>query len=130
MQVTVDVRPLREGELPIWEATAGCLLEPAQEESSDATQPIVNATPVQTVPAQGVAVQEPVCTESSDSVGILRVDTDSEEEHQGAKRKAVDDGGEGTFKRRRHTIIVDASTNEETSLYFAAHENAETSPPT
>ena len=33
-QVTVGVRPLREGELPILEATAGRLLEPAQEESS------------------------------------------------------------------------------------------------
>ena len=100
------------------------LLELAQVESSDGTPPVVNATPVQTVPAQGV-----VAPESSASVGVLQVDTDSEEERQGAKRKAADDGGEGTSKRRRHTIAVDESTEEETSLSVAAQENAETSPP-
>ena len=129
-QVTVGVRPLREGELPILEATVGRLLEPAQEESSDATQPVVNATLVQTVPAQGVAVPESVRTEPSDSAGILKVDTDSEEERQCSKRKAADDGGEGTSKRRRHTIIVDESADEEASASFAAHDTAETSPPT
>ena len=129
-QVTVGVRPLREGEVPILEATAGRLLELAREESSDASQPIVNATPVQTVPAQGVVAPELVRAESSTSVGIFKVDTDSEEERQGAKRKAADDGGEGTSKRRRHTIIVDESTEEETSSSVAAQENAGTSPPT
>lgn len=90
----------------------------------------MNATPVQTVPAQGVAAPESVRTESSDSVGILKVNTDSEEERQGAKLKAADDGGEGTSKRRRHTIIVDESADEEASTSFAAHDTAETSPPT
>ena len=123
-QVTMGVRPLREGEQPILEATAGRLLELAQVESSDGTPPVVNATPVQTVPVQGV-----VAPESSASVGVLQVDTDSEEERQGAKRKASDDGGEGTSKRRRHTIVVEESTDEETSLSVAAQENAETAPP-
>ena len=67
--------------------------------------------------------------ESSTSAGILKVDTDSEEERQGAKHKAADDGGEGTSKRRRHTIVVDESTDEETPLSVAAQENAETAPP-
>ena len=119
-QVTVGVRPLREGEVPILEATAGRLLELAREESSDASQPIVNATPVQTVPTQGVVVPELVRAESSASVWILQVDTDSEEERQGAKRKAADDGGEGTSKRRRHTIVVDESTDDEAPLSVAA----------
>ena len=43
-QVAVGVRPLREGEVPILEATTGRLLEPAQEESSDVAQPGLNAT--------------------------------------------------------------------------------------
>ena len=77
-QVTVGVRPLREGEVPVLEATAGHLFEPVQEESSDVAQPLLNATPVQIVPAQGVPVFEPARTESSRGVGILRVDTDSE----------------------------------------------------
>ena len=114
-QVTVGVRPLREGEVPILEATAGRLLEPVQDQSSDVAQPLLNANPVQTVPTQGVVAPEPTRTESSDSAGILKVDTDSEEERQGAKRKASDDGGEGTSKRRCHTIIVDESTDEEAS---------------
>ena len=129
-QVTVGVRPLREGEQPILEATAGRLLELAQEESSGGAQPVVNATPVQTVPAQVVAEPDPVRTESSDSVRILKVDTNSEDENQGAKRKAADDHGEGTSKRRRHTIIVDESADEEVSATFTAHDAAETSPPT
>ena len=128
-QVTVGVRPLREGEVPILEATAGRLLEPAQEESSDVAQPGLNATPVQTVPAQVVRTPEPVRTESSEGVGILKVDTDSEGEHQGAKRKAADDGGEGTSKRRRHVITVDESTDEEASQSVTAHDTAETSSP-
>ena len=90
---------------------------------------MVNATPVQTVPAQVVVVPELARTESSTGAGILRVDTDSEEERQGVKRKAVVDDGEGTSKRRRHTIIVDESTEEETSSSVAAQENAGTVPP-
>ena len=128
-QVTVGVRPLRDGERPILEATAGRLLELAQIESSDGTPPVMNATPVQTVPAQGVVAPELVRAESSASIGVLQVDTDSEEERQGAKRKAADDGGEGTSERRRHTIVVEESTDEETSLSVAAQENVETSPP-
>ena len=129
-QVTVGVCPLREGEIPILEATAGSHLEPVQEESSDVAELLLNATPVQTVPAQGVPASEPARIESSGGAGILKVDTDSEEEHQGAKRKASDDGGEGTSKRRFHVITVDESTDKETSLSLAAHDTAETSSPT
>ena len=100
-----------------------------QEESSDVSQPLVNATPVQTVPAQGVPASETARTESSKGVGILKVDTESEEEHQGAKHKAADDGGEGTSKRRRHFISVDESTDEEASPFVTARDTAETSSP-
>lgn len=54
-----------------------------------------------------------MCTESSEGAGILKVDTDSKGEHQGAKRKVADDSGEGTSMRRRHVITVDESTDEE-----------------
>lgn len=129
-QVTVGVRPLREGEIPILEATAGHLLEPVQEESSDVAQPLLNATPVQTVPAQGVPASEPAHTKSSGGAGILKVDTDSKEERQGAKRKASDDGGEGSSKSMCHVITVDESTDEETSLSLAAHDTTVTTSPT
>ena len=110
------------------QATVGRLLELAQEESSEGVQPVVNVTPVQTVPAQGVVEPEAVLAESSDSVRILRVDTDSEVEHQGAKRKAADDCGEATSKRMRHTILVEESADEEVSASLTAHDAAETSP--
>ena len=116
-QVTVGVRPLREAEVPILEATAGRILEPAQEELADVAKPLLNATPVQTVPAQEVPNPEPARTEFSESVGIFKVDTDSEETSQGGKRKASVDGGEGTSKRRCHVITVDGSTDEEASLF-------------
>ena len=126
-QVTVGVRPLRESEAPVLEASAGRLLELAQEEPSDVSQPLVNATPIQMAPAQAVVTPEVARAESSTSVGILKVNTDSEEERQGVKRKAVVDAGEGTSKRRRH-IIVNESSNEETSVSVAAPKNAQVSP--
>ena len=115
-QVAVGVRPLREGEQPVLEATAGRLLELAQTDSSGGTPPVVNATPVQTVPAQRVVEPELVRAEVSTNFEVLQVDIDSEGERQGAKRKASDDGGEGTSKRRRQAIVVEESTDEETSL--------------
>ena len=48
-------------------------------------------------------------TESSEGVGIFKVDSDSEEASQEVKRKASGDGGKGTSKRRRHVITVDES---------------------
>ena len=66
--------------------------------------------------------------EVSTNFEVLQVDTDSEGERQGAKRKASDDRGEGTSKRRRHTILVEESVDEEVSASLTAHDAAETSP--
>jgi hypothetical protein len=126
-QVTVGVRPLREGEIPILEATVGRTY--VQEEPANVAQPLLVATPVQNVPSQEVPAPEPARTESSEGVGIFKVDTDSEEASQRVKRKASGDGGEGTTKRRRHVITVDESTDEEVSLSVAARDTAETSFP-
>ena len=57
-QVTVGVRPLREGETPILEATAGCTMEYAQEEPANVSQPLLEATPVRSVPSQQVPSPE------------------------------------------------------------------------
>ena len=53
-QVIVGVRPLREGEIPILEATAGRTMEYAQEEPDTVAHPLLEATPVQNVPSQEV----------------------------------------------------------------------------
>ena len=128
-QVTVGVRPLREGEAPILEATAGRIMEYAQEEPANVAPPLLVATPVQNVPSQEVPTPELARTESSEGVGIFKVDSDSEETSQGVKRKASDDGGVGTSKRRRHIVTVDVSTDEDASLSVTARDTAETSSP-
>lgn len=127
-QVTVGVRPLREGETPILEATARRIMEYAQEEPANVAQPLLVAIPVQNVPSQEVPTPGPARTEFSEGVGIFKVDTDSEEAHQGVKRKASSDGGVGTSKRERHVITVDESTDEDASLSVTARDTAETSP--
>lgn len=101
-QVTVGVRPLREGETPIMEATAGRLMEYAQEEPANVAQSPLEATPVRSVPTQEVQSPEPSHTHSSEGVEILKADSEPEEASQGVKRKKVSgDGGAGTSKRRR-----------------------------
>jgi hypothetical protein len=70
-QVTVGVRPLRENEQPLLEATAGHLtvLGPVGHEDS----PPLQVTPVQSVaPTVETAHEEEAHTESSDSVEILK----------------------------------------------------------
>ena len=102
-QVTVGVRPLKEGETPLLEATAGHTIEYAQEELANVAQPLLEATPVRSLPSQ--EVQSPERTDSSEGVGIFKADSDQEEESQGVKRKKVSGGdGAGTSKRRRHII--------------------------
>ena len=72
-QVTVGVRPLREGEEPILEATARRITVFAQEGHEDSPPAAALVTPVQSVPPSGE--QSPVVeeshTESSNIVEIL-----------------------------------------------------------
>ena len=129
-QVTVGVRPLREGETPILEATAGRTMEYAQEEQANAAQPLLEATPVRSVPSQEVQSPESSRAEFAEGVGILKADSDPEEASQGVKRKKVSgDGGVGTSKRRRHIITVDVSSDEDVSPSDVARDTAETSSP-
>ena len=82
-QVTVGVRPLRDGETPILEATAGRTMELVQEETANASPPLLEATPVRSVPSQGVASPEHSRTDSSEGMGILKADGEQEEASQG-----------------------------------------------
>ena len=135
-QVTIGVRPLKDGETPLLDATAGHLttLPVATPES---TPPLV-VEPVQTVapevvveptervvPALEVAHEE---AQSSDSIQILKPEEVLREEvAQSSKRKAQA-GGSEKRKRRRH-VIGDAESNaEETSTSGARAKAAEASP--
>ena len=108
-QVTVGVRPLREGEEPILEATAGHTTVLAQEGPKDSPPAAALVTPVQSVPPSGE--QSPVVeekhTESSNNVEILEPEVST----QGVKRKGASGGyGAGTSKRRRHFIADEESS--------------------
>ena len=104
-------------------------MEYAQEEPANVAQSLLVATSVQNVPSQEVQTPEASRTDSPEDVGIFKVDSDSEETHQGVKRKVSGDGGVGTSKRRRHVITVDVSTDEDVSLSVTARDTAETSSP-
>ena len=123
-QVTVGVRPLRENEQPLLEATAGHLtvLGPVGHEDS----PPLLVTPVQSVaPTVETAHVEEVQAESSDSIEILKPEVVA----QNLKRKG-EAGSIGTSKRRHHVIAdEESSTEDETVAAGAGKETAEASPP-
>lgn len=81
--VTVRVRPFRDGETPILEATAGHTMEYAQEEPANVSPPLFEATPVRSVPSQRVSSPELSRTDSSEGMGILKADSEQEEASQG-----------------------------------------------
>ena len=125
-QVTIGVRPLREGERPLLEATEGRLTvlpEVVQEDT-----PPLQVTPVQSVAPEVEVAHEEAHSGSSDSIRILKPEEVLKEEvAQNVKRKG-DAGCSGTRKRRRH-IVGDAESNaEETSTSGAGKKAAEASP--
>ena len=125
--VTVGVRPLRDGETPILEATAGRTMELAQEEPANASPTIIEATPLRSFQNPQVQSPERSCTRSAESIGIRRADSEPEEVSQGLKCKKASGGdGAGTSKRRRHVITIDASSEEDGSPSIPAQETAET----
>ena len=111
-RVTVGVRPLREDEEPVLEATAGHLTVLAQGGPEDSPPAVALVTPVQSVPPTGEQspVIEEAHTESSNSVEILEPAVVA----QGVKRKEASGGyGAGTSKRRRHLIADEESSAAE-----------------
>ena len=128
-QVTVGVRPLREGEQPLLEATEGHLTV-LPDVSSESTPPL-QVTPVQSVaPDVEMAQEEEAHAESSDSVEILKPEEVLKEEvAQNLKRKG-DAESSGTSNRRRHMVVdEESSTEEEVVAAGVEKESAEASPP-
>ena len=136
-QVTIGVRPLREGELPLLEATAGRLTVLPATVPED-TPPLV-VTPVQSVAPEVVVAptveavpevevaREEARSGSSDSIRILKPEEVLREEvAQNLKRKGGA-GTSGTSKRRRH-VIKDAESNAEETSTSGARLKADTSP--
>ena len=122
-QVTVGVRPLREGEQPLLDATAGHLTVFGQAGPEDS--PPIFVTPVQSVaPTVEPARVEELQAESSDSVEVLEPEVVA----QSPKRKG-EAGGSGTSKRRRHVIADEESSAEDDTFATGADkESAKASP--
>ena len=102
--VTVGVRPLREGETPILEATAGRVVDLVVP-SSEGSPSVVVAAPVQSVAP--LVQQEPDTAQTPpNSVNIAIVNLEEseeemEEESTLSRKRARSDDGEGSFKRSR-----------------------------
>lgn len=134
-EVTIGVRPLREGEPPLLEATAGRLTVLPATVPED-TPPLV-VVPVQSVAPEVVVAptveavpevaREEAHSGSSDSIQILKPEEVLREEvAQNLKRKGGA-GTSGTSKRRRH-VIKDAESNAEGTSTSSARLKADTSP--
>ena len=128
-RVTIGVRPLRDDEAPIFEATAGHLTVLAPVGHVDSPPAAALVTPVQSVPP--TREQSPVVEEehadSSNSVEILEPVV----EVQGEKRKEAPSGGygAGTSKRRRHLIADEESSAMDDMSVSGAEKNLSRSSP-
>ena len=118
-QVTVGVRPLRDGEEPVLQAIAGRTMVMAQEgtEETDETEEIpagvTMTTLLRSFPAPGSQI--PVELLHIDSSGSAM--DESEEEGQGLKRKrSSGDDGAGTSSKRP-AISVRQSSEEGASSH-------------
>ena len=128
-RVTVGVRPLREGEQPILQATAGHLTVFGPVEREDSPPAAVLVAPVQVVPPteEKSPVEEETHVESSNSVEILEPVAEVRRE----KRKEASSGGygAGTSKRRRHLIADEESAAPDDMSATSAEKNQAKSPP-
>ena len=118
-RATVGVRPLREGEQPILEATAGHLTVFGAAGDPSVAVPVPSvAPPVEPTHVEG---SQPA---SSGSIQIL------EEGAENLKRKAEAGSSGTTTKRRRHIIADEESSAESERVAGGAGEDAaEASPP-
>ncbi|GJR43189.1 hypothetical protein Tco_1311292 [Tanacetum coccineum] len=127
-QVTEAVHPLRDGDEPLLESTAGRTMELVLEQPEVESTDVLAPTPLRSVPSVTVDPPRPDATSigSSEDADVAEVDS-------GLKRKrATGDDGAGPSKRVRHfSLGLSTSTEEETpdaSPTLAAKEVTETPP--
>ncbi|GJW97282.1 putative ribonuclease H-like domain-containing protein, partial [Tanacetum coccineum] len=134
--VTEGVRPLRDGEEPLLESTAGRTMELVLEQPEVESTDVLAPTPLRSVP--GATVEPPrldaTSVGSSEDADVAGAESEAGEVNSGLKRKrATSDDGAGTSKRARHvSLFGSTSTEEETPdapPTLAAKEVTETPPP-
>ena len=128
-RVTVGVRPLRDDEEPVLEATAGHITVLAHGGPEDSPPAGALVAPVQSVPPTGEQspVMEEAHAESSNSVEILEPIVVA----QGVKRNEASSGdyGAGNSKRRRHLIADEESSAADDVSASGAEKNLSRSSP-
>ncbi|GJY72391.1 hypothetical protein Tco_0476094 [Tanacetum coccineum] len=107
--VTEGVRPLRDGEEPLLESTAGRTMELVLEQPEVESTDVLAPTPLRSVP--GATVEPPrldaTSVGSSEDADVAGAESEAGEVDSGLKRKrATSDDGAGTSKRVRHVILV------------------------
>ena len=136
--VTEGVRPLREGEEPLMEATAGRTMELvlAADQPEDVNTVVEEPTPLRSVPGANVDPPELDLTSAdlSQAADITKVEGEMEEVNSGMKRKRSTRGdGAGSSKNVCHVILDESSSIEEETIdappTTAAKDATETSPP-
>ncbi|GJV01306.1 hypothetical protein Tco_1334875 [Tanacetum coccineum] len=132
--VTEGVWPLRDGEEPLLESTAGRTMELVLEQPEVESTDVLAPTPLRSVP--GATVEPPrldaTSVGSSEDADVAGAESEAGEVDSGLKRKrATSDDGAGTSKRVRH-VSGSTSTEEETPdapPTLTAKEVTETPPP-
>ncbi|GJS27907.1 hypothetical protein Tco_0488527 [Tanacetum coccineum] len=134
--VTEGVRPLRDGEEPLLESTAGRTMELVLEQPEVESTDVLAPTPLRSVP--GATVEPPrldaTSVGSSEDADVAGAESEAGEVDSGLKRKrAASDDGAGTSKRVRHVSLGGSTSTEEETPdappTLAAKEVTETPPP-
>ncbi|GJQ95987.1 hypothetical protein Tco_0007126 [Tanacetum coccineum] len=114
--VTEGVRPLRDGEEPLLESTAGRTMELVLEQPEVESTDVLAPTPLRSVP--GATVEPPrldaTSVGSSEDADVAGAESEAGEVDSGLKRKrATSDDGAGTSKRVRHVSLGGSTSTEE-----------------
>ncbi|GJV55520.1 hypothetical protein Tco_1456525 [Tanacetum coccineum] len=133
--VTEGVRPLRDGEEPLLESTAGRIMELVLEQPEVENTDVLAPTPLRSV--SGATVEPPrldaTSVGSSEDADVTRAESEVGEVDSGLKRKrATSDDSAGTSKRVRHVSLGGSTSTEEETPdappTLAAKEVTETPP--
>ncbi|GKE88821.1 hypothetical protein Tco_1566296 [Tanacetum coccineum] len=129
--VTEGVRPLRDGEEPLLESTAGRTMELVLEQPEVESTDVLAPTPLRSVPG---ATAEPPRLDATSVGSSEDAESEAGEVDSRLKRKrATSDVGAGTSKRVRHIILGGSTSAEEETPdappTLAAKEGTETPPP-
>ncbi|GJZ35970.1 hypothetical protein Tco_0581787 [Tanacetum coccineum] len=124
--VTEGVRPLRDGEEPLLESTAGRTMELVLEQPEVESTDVLAPTPLRSVPGA-------TSVGSSEDADVAGAESEAGEVDSGLKRKrATSDDGAGTSKRVRYVSLGGSTSTEEETPdappMLAAKEVTETPP--